>query len=87
MKEINDNIYSKDKFPEYETRVKVEIVTEDYDRYYFDVYTDCTDITTIINNLNSIKSEKANWLRIIHVSTKEQDRQSATLINGFLGGL
>ena len=89
MKEINDNIYSKDKFPDYKTRVKVkvEIVTEDYNVYCFDIFSDCTDVETITNDLNTIKSEQAKWLRIIHVSTKEQDRQSTRLINKFLGGL
>ena len=87
MKEINNNIYSKDKFPEYETRVKVEIVIEDYNVYCFDIFSDCTDVETITNDLNTIKSEQAKWLKIIHVSTKEQDRQSTRLINKFLGGL
>ena len=49
MKEINNNIYSKDKFPEYETRVKVEVVDREYDDYNFDIYSSkkhCQIMTT-----------------------------------------
>lgn len=88
MKTINGYQYSKKEFPEYKTRVKVEIMDKNNVGHSLDIYTTKSfgggnrDVfkADIIKDLMSTVTDKVDFINIVNISTKEQDDAATEML-------
>lgn len=92
MKTINGHSYSKSEFPEYKTRVKINIVDKKDEDHNIDIYTTkkynthCSECKAtfkyqFLSDVKSdIKMELVKYVEVIHVSTREQDDAATKML-------
>lgn len=87
IKEFNGNKYSRSRFEGYTHRFKVEFETGSIHTSNMDIYTDTDSREVVRSFIDSVKTKKVIYFKIIHVASKEQDDLTGKLIEETLKDL
>lgn len=79
--------YSRQQFPGFTHRFKVEFVTKDAHFPTLDIYSNSDSYSELESFIDENKSVKVQAFQIIHRASREQDEIAAKLIDEVLGNI
>lgn len=88
MKTYKDNTFSMTEFEGYKFRVRLIFrKLDDFEREYLDLYTTTDDREIIVEFVEDHKTDKATFVKIEFIFTKEQDDKQSELIQELIKDL
>lgn len=84
MTTINGSTYSKESFPGYENRIKVQILDTELQVHGIDIYTDEPSFEKAFIDIKSVATSRVLEIDFIYVSSRHEDEANSEFLKDFL---